>query len=93
MRKKWDPSWSDAEKERHLLESSAFEWGIERRHGKWRVVPVPGGMSYSAAVIAADERSAIDRIMPPVRRVPAGEEEDEEEILTLGLLMLMSHRV
>lgn len=87
--KKWDPSWSDAEKERHLLENSAFEWGIERRRrGKWQVVPVPGGMSYSAAVIAADERSTIDRLMPPVRRVRRVEEEEDTEALALGLLLL-----
>jgi len=86
--KKWDPSWSDGEKRRHLLESSPFTWGIERRHGKWQAVPVPGGMAYSAAVIAADERNAIDHIMPPVRRVRRVREGEDTESLTLGLLLL-----
>lgn len=85
--KKWDVGWSDVEKERYLLENSAFDWGIGRdRHGRWRVVPVAGGMSYSAAVIAADERNAIDRLFP-VRRRGRAEVEDEEELVNVMLLL------
>jgi len=91
MAKKWNPGWSDAEKKRHLLESLAFKWGIERRHGKWQVVPVPGGISYGEAVIAADERNAIDRLFPVRRRVR--EVEDEDENLALGLLLLGGHHM
>ena len=83
-RGKWNLNWSDDEKGRHLLESSAFTWGIERRHGKWQVVPVPGGMSYGEAVIAADERNAIDRLFPVRRRVRE-EVEGEEELVKVML--------
>ena len=90
--KKWDVGWSDVEKERYLLENSAFDWGIGRdRHGRWRVVPVPGGMSYSAAVIAADERNTIDRLMP-VRRVRRVQEENTEEALSVLLMLELMNR-
>jgi len=90
--KRWDPTWSDGEKHRYLLESMPLTWGIGRSRGRWEVVPVPGGMSYSAAVVAADERNSIDRIMPPVRHVRAvkGEEDSEEALAVLLMLELMN---
>ncbi|MBA7676428.1 hypothetical protein ES703_84669 [subsurface metagenome] len=94
-RGKWDPNWSDAEKERHLLESSAFEWGIGRdRHGRWRAVPIPGtGMTYSEALIRADERDSLARLFPVRRRVREEVEDEEELVKVMLMLELMSHRV
>lgn len=86
---KWDPNWGD------ILESIGFEWGIAKgRNERWKVVALPGtGMTYGEALIAADRRNSISRIMPPVRHVPTREE--DEEVLALGLVLLelmMSHR-
>ncbi|GAI93639.1 unnamed protein product, partial [marine sediment metagenome] len=69
-----------------------FDWGVAKgRGGKWQVVPVPGGMEYSAAVSAADERNTLDLLFPPVRRRRERKGEDEEELVNV-MLMLMSHR-
>jgi len=92
-KKSWDPSWSDAEKERRIMEALPFDWGVAKgRGGKWQVVPVPGGMEYSAAVSAADERNTLDLLFPPVRRRRVREEENTEEALSALLMLELLNR-
>jgi len=86
-RKDWNLSWTDVEKRQRIMEALPFDWGIERRGGRWRAVPIPGtGMTYSEALIRADERDSLARLFPVRRRVRE-EVEDEEELVKVMLLL------
>ncbi|MBA7615856.1 hypothetical protein ES703_23145 [subsurface metagenome] len=75
------------------MEALPFDWGVAKgRGGKWQVVPVPGGMEYSAAVSAADERNTLDLLFPPVRRRRVREEENTEEALSALLMLELLNR-
>jgi len=75
----------DAEKR----ERSPLTWGIAPRGGKWQPVPIINGMTYEAAVRAADNRNRI----PPVRRSrPLESAADDDDTGKALLLLLMNLR-